>query len=149
MLVVQCWEAVSQAKLPYIIINMIWVQLWALARAPDLHEKIHQIVTSNNNEQHYVKVWRRTHLTDELSANKTVLAQEEKKSTDWNKLCNCRKKFGVPFKSASLRALCNEPMQNRKGKYTHILGWLKEHSRHHKIWTLEDENLRYSSSVGT
>ena len=40
--------------------------IWALARAPDLHLNIHQLVTSSNNTtQHIIKV---THLPDELSA---------------------------------------------------------------------------------
>ena len=43
--------------------------IWALARAPDLHFNTYQLLTSTKNStQHTIKVPRRIHLPDGLSA---------------------------------------------------------------------------------
>ena len=45
------------------------LHIWALTRAPDLYWNIHQLITSFNNRiQPYIKVSKRIHLPDELSA---------------------------------------------------------------------------------
>ena len=52
----------------FLFFNMIKTSsfIWALARAPDLHLNIHQLVTSSiNSKQHTTKV---PHLPDELAA---------------------------------------------------------------------------------
>ena len=43
--------------------------IWALARAPDLHSNIHQLLTSSNNSlRHPMIVPRKSHISDELTA---------------------------------------------------------------------------------
>ena len=56
---------------PDLVIYQIYTNqhIWTLARAPDLHENIYQLLkSSTNSTQSYMKVLKRMHFPDELSA---------------------------------------------------------------------------------